>query len=145
MKGSREYSTVLRYAEVPTVSYQTCASANDELGNHHVNRSSMICAGDLSVKGLGTNDNGGPLACKNAHDEWILQGIISWGDAKYYTVCTRVSYFIDWIKKAMKTVESFPIQPRKKKSLIRFFTFEWSSSLVNPVVRGEYQNYFALL
>ena len=98
MGGTTEYSNVLRYAEMPTVSYETCASVNDKLPYSNINPLSNICAGDLSGKSGCNRDGGGPLACKNADDEWILQGIVSWGDvrcngAKFYSVCTRVSSF----------------------------------------------------
>ena len=64
----------------------------------------MVCAGDAGKTNISGcyGDSGGPLACKDTTDHWVLQGLVSWGDPdclahNHYTVFTRVSDFRLWI------------------------------------------------
>ncbi|XP_028519391.1 ovochymase-2 [Exaiptasia diaphana] len=118
IKGS--HSPVLRQVEQPIVSYQQCAAVNDKLHKvTNVNPFSNICAGDLSGKSGCNKDSGGPLVCQNQNGNWILQGIVSWGDEycrkQYYGVFTRVSSFITWIQNQKK---SQPTQRRGADGLL---------------------------
>ena len=50
-------------------------------------------------------DSGGPLACRMNSGQYILGGVVSWGDddgcaqEKLPGVYTQVSHYIGWIKK----------------------------------------------
>uniref|UniRef100_A0A8C9DMK2 Peptidase S1 domain-containing protein n=1 Tax=Prolemur simus TaxID=1328070 RepID=A0A8C9DMK2_PROSS len=60
-----------------------------------------ICVGDPKIKKSSfKGDSGGPLVCDN-----VAQGIISHGKRNGMPprVCTRVSSFLPWIKKIMKS------------------------------------------
>lgn len=62
----------------------------------------MLCAaGDFGEKSACNGDSGGPLVC-----DGVLHGIVSWGSNNCAGVCspnvyTRVSYYRDWIEKAL--------------------------------------------
>uniref|UniRef100_A0A8C2VMJ8 Granzyme B-like n=1 Tax=Chinchilla lanigera TaxID=34839 RepID=A0A8C2VMJ8_CHILA len=59
-----------------------------------------MCVGDPRIqKSTFQGDSGGPLVCNN-----VAQGIVSYGRSKGKTprVYTKVSPFLDWIKKTMK-------------------------------------------
>ncbi|XP_005377040.1 PREDICTED: granzyme B-like [Chinchilla lanigera] len=59
-----------------------------------------MCVGDPEVKKASfKGDSGGPLVCNN-----VAQGIVSYGpqDGTTPRIFTKVSHFLDWIKKTMK-------------------------------------------
>lgn len=103
---------------MPVVSNSACAAKLDTSPNgglHTDNRtwivtSKMMCAGDAGkTKKSGCyGDSGGPFQCENSDGQWVVYGIVSWGDpdcssSNHYTVFTRVSVFRTWIERVIKT------------------------------------------
>ena len=119
VRGKGEPSAILQQASMPVVSNGACAAKLDTSPNGGIhsrdNRtwivtSKMICAGDAGkTKTNGCyGDSGGPFQCKNSAGQWVVYGIVSWGDpdcssSNHYTVFTRVSVFRKWIENSIKT------------------------------------------
>lgn len=121
MFGKGESAPILQQARMPVVSNGACAAKLDTSPNgglHTDNRtwivtSKMMCAGDAGkTKTHGCfGDSGGPFQCKNSADQWVVQGIVSWGDpdcssSNHYTVFTRVSVFRKWVDDALESIRS---------------------------------------
>ena len=104
-------------AKLPIVEYDTCAKANQPLGE--VVDLLMVCAGyggNSKVSGC-HGDSGGPLVCQDESGLWTLRGTVSWGDhyckgGPTYSVFVRINSYVEWIKWKMT---SQPLQPRKFK------------------------------
>ncbi|XP_074417331.1 coagulation factor VII isoform X1 [Larus michahellis] len=93
-------SSVLMRVDLPRVKTQECEKETDLNITEN-----MFCAGDLTgVKDSCKGDSGGPHATKYKNT-WFLTGIVSWGKGcavkGSYGVYTRVSKYIDWLKKHM--------------------------------------------
>uniref|UniRef100_A0A8C4VAQ4 Coagulation factor VII n=1 Tax=Falco tinnunculus TaxID=100819 RepID=A0A8C4VAQ4_FALTI len=93
-------SSVLMRVDLPRVKTQECEKETDLNITEN-----MFCAGDLTgVKDSCKGDSGGPHATKYKNT-WFLTGIVSWGKGcavkGSYGVYTRVSKYIDWLKKNM--------------------------------------------
>ncbi|XP_025420684.1 trypsin-1-like isoform X1 [Sipha flava] len=101
---------VLQAASVPLLDLETCRHNDVYGGRHQFILDSMLCAGSLEggVDACG-GDSGGPLACQ-INGKFTLAGVVSWGDGcgkkNRPGVYTRVSYYINWIKKAMLELEN---------------------------------------
>ena len=90
MFGEGKSAPVLQQARMPVVSNSACAAKLDTSPNgglHTDNRtwivtSKMLCAGDAGrTKTSGCfGDSGGPFQCKNTAGQWVVHGIVSWGD-----------------------------------------------------------------
>ncbi|XP_065670397.1 chymotrypsinogen A isoform X2 [Hydra vulgaris] len=101
-------ANILNEAQMPIINNKKCGEKNkDDLGVSKITEN-MLCAGfDSGSKVSGCQgDSGGPLVCKN-NNSWTLEGVVSWGsgvcDASHrYTVFTKVTRYIDWIKSNMK-------------------------------------------
>jgi len=121
MFGKGESAPILQEARMPVVSNSACAAKLDTSpkgGLHTDNRtwivtSKMMCAGDAEkTKTHGCfGDSGGPFQCKKTAGQWVVQGIVSWGDpdcssSNHYTVFTRVSVFRKWVDDALGTIRS---------------------------------------
>ena len=119
--GDAKPATVLQQAAMPIVSNTVCAAKLDTSpfgGLKTDNRTwvvtdKMLCAGDAGkTKTHGCyGDSGGPFQCKNAADQWVVEGIVSWGDPNcssrfHYSVFARVSEFRDWINEKIKQYSS---------------------------------------
>ena len=67
----------------------------------------MVCAGETdSVKSGCHGDSGGPLVCQDTNGRFILHGVVSFGStscntADSYTVFTRVTEYVEWIKQSL--------------------------------------------
>ena len=105
---------ILQQAEMPIVSNNACAAKLDTSlngGLHTDNRTwsvtdKMLCAGDAGkTKTNGCyGDSGGPFVCQSTSGQWVLEGVVSWGDpdcssSNHYSVFARVSKFVTWIQK----------------------------------------------
>ncbi|KAM9301056.1 coagulation factor X-like [Morus bassanus] len=93
-------SSVLMRVDLPRVKTQECEKETDLNITEN-----MFCAGDLAgVKDSCKGDSGGPHATKYKNT-WFLTGVVSWGKGcavkGTYGVYTRVSKYIDWLKKNM--------------------------------------------
>ncbi|XP_024624960.1 granzyme B-like isoform X2 [Neophocaena asiaeorientalis asiaeorientalis] len=92
------YSDTLQEVKLTIQKDQKCESY---LHNYY-NNAIQLCVGDpkenkASFKG----DSGGPLVCNN-----VAQGIVSYGqkNGSPPRACTKVSSFLPWIKKTMKSL-----------------------------------------
>ncbi|XP_040835661.1 proproteinase E-like [Ochotona curzoniae] len=94
---------VLQEGLLPVVDFEHC-SQPDWWGSYV--DETMVCAGGYEVSGC-NGDSGGPLNCPGVNCEWEVNGIASFVSArgcnteKKPTVFTRVSAYIDWIKKTI--------------------------------------------
>uniref|UniRef100_A0A8C9F6L8 FA7 factor n=1 Tax=Pavo cristatus TaxID=9049 RepID=A0A8C9F6L8_PAVCR len=94
-------STFLMRVDLPRVKTQEC----EKQANLNITEN-MFCAGDLTgKKDSCKGDSGGPHATKYKNT-WFLTGIVSWGKGcaveGSYGVYTRVSRYIDWLKRYME-------------------------------------------
>lgn len=132
MFGKGESAPILQQARMPIVSNGACAAKLDTSPNgglHTDNRtwivtSKMMCAGDAGkTKTHGCfGDSGGPFQCKNSAGQWVVQGIVSWGDpdcssSNHYTVFTRVSVFRKWVDDALESIRSMEKGEPSRKTL----------------------------
>ncbi|XP_056629070.1 coagulation factor VII [Triplophysa dalaica] len=95
-------SMVLQRLEVPKVSSDECRTES----GLKITRN-MLCAG-FTEGGRDScqGDSGGPLVTRYKNT-WFLTGIVSWGKgcahSGVYGIYTRVSVFVNWITKTVKT------------------------------------------
>ncbi|XP_021059224.1 granzyme B(G,H) [Mus pahari] len=92
-----KYSNTLQEVELTVQKDQECES---HLENYY-NNINQICAGDPKTKNTSfKGDSGGPLVCKK-----VAAGIVSYGhkNGSNPRAFTKVSSFLSWIKKAMKS------------------------------------------
>lgn len=96
---------LLQHVSLPIGDRRHCQQRNTF--NNHVINDRMICAGyndGLHYSSGCHGDSGGPLSCEQVDGSWKLYGVVSWGSPQCngldrYTVFTRVSKYITWIKK----------------------------------------------
>jgi V8-like Glu-specific endopeptidase len=94
-------------AKVPIVAGETCGSSMKDIGV--VDDTRNICAG-FTAGGVDTcyGASGGPLAVSDKAGRKYQVGITSWGEGcalpDRYSVYTRVSAFVDWIKQIVPDV-----------------------------------------
>lgn len=76
-EGGSQQQLLLK-AQVPFVDDTACAEA---YGSGQFVPEEEICAGDLEAGGIDAcqGDSGGPMFRKDANDEWVQVGIVSWG------------------------------------------------------------------
>ncbi|KAM9092637.1 granzyme B-like isoform 1-T1 [Megaptera novaeangliae] len=92
------YSDTLQEVKLTIQEDQKCES---HLRNYY-NNAIQLCVGDPKEnKASFRGDSGGPLVCNN-----VAQGIVSYGqkNGSPPRACTKVSSFLPWIKKTMKTL-----------------------------------------
>ncbi|RWS19390.1 trypsin-1-like protein, partial [Leptotrombidium deliense] len=97
---NRNGSGVSQYLLEATIREYDFDECNSEMG-HQLNRNSQFCAGEVG-KNSCSGDSGGPVM-SYAHGRYHVVGLISYrlgkcGDSRK-SVRTRVSYFLDWIKR----------------------------------------------
>ncbi|KZN43094.1 hypothetical protein N474_15315 [Pseudoalteromonas luteoviolacea CPMOR-2] len=86
-------SDVLREAELPVISNNSCSS----LLNFSI-PGSVICGGGEGGRSACNGDSGGPYAVKVGNDFYSI-GTVSWGIAcQGATAFTRTTSYLDWIK-----------------------------------------------
>ncbi len=98
---SGSLATTLMEVTVPLVSNEACGvSYPDQIDD------SMVCAGlEEGGKDSCQGDSGGPLVVKDADNNEILVGVVSWGHGcarpKKYGVYSNVAFARDWIDGVM--------------------------------------------
>ena len=91
---------LIREVDLPLLDRSVCAAKYQNIGLN------QICAGDING-GIDScqGDSGGPLMIKNRRGDWILAGIVSFGEGCAQRgapgVYTRVSSFLPWIKESV--------------------------------------------
>ncbi|XP_051519860.1 coagulation factor XI-like [Myxocyprinus asiaticus] len=100
------FPDVLQEAQVPLIGSDSCKVMLPVEGSRPQKiLKTNLCAG-YPQGGIDTcqGDSGGPLVCE-VDNTWYLTGITSWGlgcaEANKPGVYTRVSYYLDWIKRTM--------------------------------------------
>ncbi|XP_061492691.1 complement C1s subcomponent [Rhineura floridana] len=105
-----EAAKVLRQAQIPVVSMDSCRSVRpdppaDSLTYHFTDN--MICGGS-NGKDSCEGDSGGAFAVQYPHDQrrYYVAGLVSWGPkCGTYGVYTKVSNYVDWIAEVMSRPE----------------------------------------
>ncbi|XP_010592341.1 coagulation factor X [Loxodonta africana] len=95
-------STILKMLEVPYVDRNTC-----KLSSSFTITQNMFCAGyDSKPEDACQGDSGGPHVTR-FKDTYFVTGIVSWGEGcarkGKYGVYTKVTSFLKWIDRCMKT------------------------------------------
>eukprot|EP00112_Aurelia_sp_Birch-Aquarium-sp1_P005325 Seg1602.6 transcript_id=Seg1602.6/GoldUCD/mRNA.D3Y31 product="Plasma kallikrein" protein_id=Seg1602.6/GoldUCD/D3Y31 len=94
---------ILQEARLPIIAKDECKRAISVASPFSIYTDNMICAG-YKAGGIDAcqGDSGGPLSCARS-GRYELNGIVSWGRgcarANSYGVYTKVSSYINWIKK----------------------------------------------
>ena len=69
-------------------------------------KTSVINYSSFSFHKSNQGDSGGPLVCKEGR-RYVLRGAVSWGnprcDTNFFTVFARVSNYVQWINRKMRT------------------------------------------
>lgn len=108
--GRRMVTNKLNYVQLPVVSQETCIKSINSLKTTRTDvpsvSSNMFCAGvPEGGKDSCQGDSGGPFALEDNGRFWVA-GIVSWGvdcgKPGKYGVYTRVTNYLDWIKKTMQ-------------------------------------------
>lgn len=96
----------LQVTRLPIADHSLCQRKNSQI--YPVKEESMICAGGVGTGGC-QGDSGGPLVCLE-NQQYVLRGLVSWGDGecrtKFFTVFTRVSHYLPWIKKKIQNEDA---------------------------------------
>uniref|UniRef100_A0A8C6HQW6 Mast cell protease 2 n=1 Tax=Mus spicilegus TaxID=10103 RepID=A0A8C6HQW6_MUSSI len=86
-------SVTLREVELRIMDQEACKDHND------YDYQLQVCAGSPTTsKSIGQGDSGGPLVC-----DGVAHGIASSYEAKAPAVFTRISYYLPWIHKVLKS------------------------------------------
>jgi trypsin len=98
-EGSYGLPRILQKVQVPLVSHKVCNSP-DSYNGEVTDR--MICAGlHDGGKDSCQGDSGGPLFMQQTSGDYLLVGVVSWGEgcarANKYGVYTKVNAGVDWI------------------------------------------------
>lgn len=100
-------SSVLKHLQLNIIDNRVCNSRN---GDANPITNVMVCGYNqnpsISDSSTCRGDSGGPLVCQQIDGRWVLQGVVSWGSSycdsnKRYSVYTRVSQFVTWIRMNM--------------------------------------------
>ncbi|KAG8436197.1 hypothetical protein GDO86_007342 [Hymenochirus boettgeri] len=99
------HDNVLKVASFVVMSNSDCNTLYRKNPKNKVLDSEMCTKPMPVATGACEGDYGGPLACFT-HDCWVLEGVIvparGCGKANQPAIFTRVSVYVDWIKKVMK-------------------------------------------
>ena len=99
-EGSYTLPNLLNKVEVPLVTTKACNAAtayNGEITDR------MICAGLVAGgKDSCQGDSGGPLFVKQTSGDYMLVGVVSWGEGcarpNKFGVYSKVNVMVDWIE-----------------------------------------------
>ncbi|XP_075926376.1 mannan-binding lectin serine protease 1-like [Petromyzon marinus] len=97
-----KYPETLMQTEVPLVDNTTCQEAYSQTVPSHVISEDMLCAGfHNGGQDACQGDSGGPLVVKDPSGDWLLTGVVSWGEGcgavGAYGVYSRVEHALPWI------------------------------------------------
>ncbi|XP_078463943.1 mannan-binding lectin serine protease 1-like [Lampetra planeri] len=97
-----KYPETLMQTEVPLVDNTTCQEAYSQTVPSHVVSEDMLCAGfHNGGQDACQGDSGGPLVVKDSSGDWLLTGVVSWGEGcgavGAYGVYSRVEHALPWI------------------------------------------------
>jgi len=93
--------TALQQVTLPFIDETTCKAKWN--GNEKVNEKT-ICFG-TETQGACSGDSGGPITCRKSDGKWVQVGVVAWGHRTckgFPSVYTRVSKYLDFIKKTME-------------------------------------------
>lgn len=98
--NGKENAQNLTAVNLPTVQLEKCKKA-PKSGPWIYD--SNLCAGfDAGERDACQGDSGGPFACRMTSGQWVLPGLVSWGEGcalkKEPAVMTKVTSFLDWIE-----------------------------------------------
>ncbi|KAK3094885.1 hypothetical protein FSP39_007479 [Pinctada imbricata] len=97
--GGGSIAESARSVDLPIFSPRRCRNIFAATG-----MANRICAGYMySGRGICAGDSGGPLTCQNDIGEWVQVGVASFASrdtpGRYPAVFTRVSSYLEWIKR----------------------------------------------
>ncbi|XP_031558945.1 transmembrane protease serine 9-like [Actinia tenebrosa] len=97
------YSRVLQQLQVPLVSLEVC---NRNISYDGRIPQQFFCAGyEAGGRDACFGDSGGPFVCQNEAGDWVLRGLVSWGDEcalpHKYGVYTDVQRMLPFIESVM--------------------------------------------
>jgi len=108
-KAYGEANLSLKQVAIPLVSPEICLKANIFFKKDH-----MICFGlQEGNRGACDYDSGGPVVYQKPDGRWTQIGITSWfttvcsqtpGSVHPWTMCSKVSAFIDFVKEHVKDI-----------------------------------------
>ncbi|MGZ3690782.1 MAG: S1 family serine peptidase [Pseudobdellovibrio sp.] len=103
-EGSFSLPKILQKVEVPLVTQKACNAATSYNGQI---TDRMLCAGlEQGGKDSCQGDSGGPLFIKQTSGDYLLVGIVSWGEgcarANKFGVYTKVNNQVDWINQQIQ-------------------------------------------
>lgn len=108
---------LIREVDLPVLDLAQCSAKYKNITN------SQICAGEMLSGGIDScqGDSGGPLMFKNQQGQWMLAGIVSYGEGCAQKgapgVYTRVSSFVGWIHDSIQILTS-PTPAQLTKSVV---------------------------
>ena len=91
---------ILQQAMLPVVSHRDCVRKYGST----LDQKAHLCAGEARANAAGgcNGDSGGPFVCREG-GKWVLHGAVSFGQRNcpttHYTVFTRLSSYLDWIRR----------------------------------------------
>ncbi|XP_035223169.1 uncharacterized protein LOC118195937 [Stegodyphus dumicola] len=102
LEGGGATSDILQIATFPVLNNTDC----ERIHGLPISPSLICTKSNEKDKGACNGDSGGPLMLLDNENHWKTIGVVSWGrrgcDAKFPTVYTRVSHYLDWIKQHSK-------------------------------------------
>uniref|UniRef100_T1J964 Peptidase S1 domain-containing protein n=1 Tax=Strigamia maritima TaxID=126957 RepID=T1J964_STRMM len=91
--------SILQEVAVPVVTDSKCR----QVYGYSAIPANVMCAGYAQgARDACQGDSGGPLVCEEANGQFVLAGVVSWGNGcarpGYYGIYTQVSHFLSWIQ-----------------------------------------------
>uniref|UniRef100_A0ABM5G485 Mannan-binding lectin serine protease 1-like isoform X1 n=2 Tax=Pogona vitticeps TaxID=103695 RepID=A0ABM5G485_9SAUR len=107
----RTLSDVLQYVKLPVVLHEECKMSYESRSGNYSVTENMFCAGYYEGgKDTCLGDSGGAFVIQDLESQrWVAQGLVSWGgpeecgSKQVYGVYTKVSNYVDWLKKKSRS------------------------------------------